>query len=120
MPKGEHAGAVIVEASSAGRDGDVVILTACADGAIVGATVKKQTESYWNKLPEDLFDALVGKKLTQTVNMKDELKQISADVHASYSMDAVSRAVNLSATFAAENGVGIEQYIEQTKGGDGQ
>lgn len=93
-PKGMHAGSYIVESSATGRDGDIVILTAYTDAVIVGATVKKQGESYWSKLPTDLFDGLQNK--SGDIDLVGEFGSTGATV----SLKAINRALNLSDDFA--------------------
>ena len=95
-PKGDGAnvGAYIVECKSTGRDGDVVVLIAFKDKEIIGAICKKQNESYWSKLPKNLFESLVGE--TSSVDLKGEFGSTGATV----SLKAVERSVNLSIAFA--------------------
>ncbi|MCH5165827.1 MAG: FMN-binding protein [Clostridiales bacterium] len=95
-PKGDNMEAYIIEAKSSGRDGDVVILTAYRGGKIVGATVKKQSESYFGKLPSNLFDSVFGADAFSDVNMKD----IVGKTGATLSLTAIERAVNISNSFA--------------------
>lgn len=97
-PKGEHAGAYIIESKSAGRDGDVVVLTAYYGKKIVGATVKKQGESYWSKLPSDLFDVLNGADAFSAVDLQGELGKTGATL----SLTAVERAVNIANSYAKQ------------------
>lgn len=93
-PKGENAFSYIIESSSTGRDGDIVILIAYRDAVIVGAAVKKQGESYYNKLPAELFDFLTGK--SGDVDLGAEFGKTGATL----SLNAINRAVNLSNDFA--------------------
>ncbi|MCM1368546.1 MAG: hypothetical protein NC184_07045 [Roseburia sp.] len=106
-PKGEHAGAYIIEAKSEGRDGDVVILTAYVEGTIVGATVKKQGESYWSKLPENLFDTVVGK--SGDVDLVGEIGKTGATL----SLTAVDRALDLSGAFALDHSTAIRKALSE-------
>lgn len=106
-PKGEHAGAYIIESKSSGRDGDVVILTAYVEGTIVGATVKKQGESYWNKLPENLFDSVVGK--SGEVDLVGEFGKTGATL----SLTAVDRALDLSGAFALHYSTAIREALSE-------
>ncbi len=108
--KGENTGAYIVESSATGRDSDIMLLTAYRDGAIVGATVKKQNESYWAKLAGDLFDSVKGE--AGDVDLKGELGKTGATI----SLSAIERALNLSNDFSAEFGSAIRNTIsEKTK-----
>lgn len=93
-PKGENAFSYIIESSSAGRDGDIVILVAYRDAVIVGAAVKKQGESYFSKLPDDLFTSLEGK--SGNVDLGAQFGKTGATL----SLNAINRAVNLSNDFA--------------------
>lgn len=106
-PKGEHAGAYIIEAKSTGRDGDVVILTAYVEGTIVGATVKKQGESYWSKLPDDLFDSVVGD--SGDVDLTEDLGKTGATI----SLTAINRALNLSDSFALDYSSEIRKALSE-------
>lgn len=108
-PKGDgtNVGAFILECKSTGRDGDVVVLVAFKDNAIVGATCKKQNESYFYKLPADLFDGLVG----ETTSV--DLKGVHGSTGATISLKAVERAVNLSFTFAVKYKSGIIGALER-------
>lgn len=111
QPKGLNTGAYIVESKSEGRDGDIVVLTAYKDGTVVGATVKKQGESYWNKLPSGLFEALQG--ASGDVDLKAEFGKTGATV----SLSAIERAVNMSNAFALEYNLAIREAIsERSKG----
>ncbi len=88
---GEKAGYYIVQASSKGRDGDVIMLTAFdKDNKIVGIKCYSQMESYWAKIDETKFNNLVGKE--------GEVKSDDIDVStgATKSLTAVSNAVSLS------------------------
>lgn len=104
-PKGEHAGAYVIESKSAGRDGDVIILTAYAGGTVVGASVKKQGESYWYKLPSDLFGKLVGTSGEVDVN------GLIGKTGATLSLGAIDRAFNLSNKFALDYSTEIREAI---------
>lgn len=106
-PKGINAGAYIVESKSAGRDGDIVLLVAYRDGTIIGATVKKQGESYFGKLPDGLLDTLNGR--SGTVDLVGELEKTGATV----SLTAINRAVNLSNAFALEFSSAIRAAISE-------
>lgn len=106
-PRGENTGAYIIESKSVGRDGDVIILTAYADGKIVGATVKKQGESYWYKLPDSVFETLVGK------SGDVDLNGLIGKTGATLSLSAISRAVNLSNKFALDYMAGIREAISK-------
>lgn len=97
--KGDNAGAFIIEAKSSGRDGDVVVLTAYKNENIVGATVKKQGESYWNKLPTDMFESLVGENVYSEIDLSAKFGKTGATL----SLTAVNRAVNISNSFAKEH-----------------
>ncbi len=90
--KGDNVGAYIIESRASGRDGNVVILTAYVGDKIVGATVKKQGESYWNKLPEDLFSYLEGSDAYGTPNLGDLVGKTGATI----SLGAINRAVDIS------------------------
>lgn len=106
-PRGENTGAYIIESKSAGRDGDVIILTAYSDGKIIGATVKKQGESYWQKLPADLFDKLEG------VSGEVDMNGLVGKTGATLSLNAIDRAVNLSNKFALDYMTGIRDAISK-------
>lgn len=103
--KGENTGAFVIECSAGGRDGDIVILTAYRDGAIVGATVKKQGESYWSKLPDDLFGEVVGS--SGDVDLTGTLGKTGATI----SLTAIERAINLSSDFASKHELAIRGAI---------
>lgn len=105
QPKGEHAGAYVIESKSAGRDGDVYILTAYVDGEIAGATVKKQGESYWHKLPEDVFDKVKG------MSGEVDLTGLVGKTGATLSLTAIDNALNLSNKFALDFLTGIRNAI---------
>ena len=102
QPKGDNMYSYTIEAKAAGRDGDVVILVAYLDGVVVGATVKKQGESYFYKLPQDLFDTIKG--MSGDVDMN----KLIGKTGATLSLSAINRAVNLSNKFAMN-------YKEQIK-----
>lgn len=104
-PKGLLTGAFIIESSAQGRDSEIVILTAYKDGVIIGATVKKQNESYFSKLPEDLFGTVIGKN--GEVNLKADFGKTGATV----SLTAINRAINMSNAFAADYGDKIREAI---------
>ena len=88
---GEKEGFYIVQASSKGRDGDVIMLTAFdKDNKIIGVKCYSQMESYWMKLDESKFDLLIGK--TGDIKPND----IDAGTGATKSLTAVSNAVTLS------------------------
>lgn len=105
--KGISSGAFIVECSSTGRDGDVVILTAYRDDVIVGGAVKKQNESYFSNLPSDLFGAVIGK--SDDVDLVGTIGKTGATI----SLTAIERAINLSNDFAAEYGSAISGAISK-------
>ncbi len=111
-PKGLNAGSYIIESSSAGRDGDIVMLVAYSEGTIVGACVKKQNESYFFKLPENFLTTLTG--ASGDVDLKGELGKTGATV----SLSAINRAVNLSNTFALENNTAIRSAVTEKAGGE--
>lgn len=104
-PKGLNEGAFIIECSSEGRDSTVVILTAYKGGVIIGATVKKQNESYFEKLPDDIFGTVVGK--SGNVDLNADLGKTGATV----SLTAINRALNMSNAFAARYGDKIIEAI---------
>lgn len=95
-PKGDNMYSYTIEVKSTGRDGDVVLLVAYVDGTVVGATVKKQGESYFYKLPENLFDTIKG--TSGAVDMNKEIGKTGATL----SLTAIDRAVNLSNKFAMD------------------
>ena len=95
-PKGVNAGAYIIESKSQGRDSEIVLLVAYRDGGIVGATVKKQNESYWSKLPTELFDGIVGE------SGDIDLVGIVGKTGATVSLTAINRAIDLSDKFALD------------------
>lgn len=105
--KGVRTGAFAVESSSTGRDGEIIILTAYKDGVVIGATVKKQGESYFYKLPEDIFGSAIG--ASGDVSLTDELGKTGATL----SLGAIERALNLSNAFAAEYGENIRSSISK-------
>ena len=90
--KRRMAGAYIIESQSAGRDGDVVVLIAYYGKRIAGATVKKQGESYWSKLPPDVFEVLSGKDAFSDVDLQGEFGKTGATL----SLSAIERAVNIA------------------------
>lgn len=108
-PKGDggNVGAFILESKASGRDGDVVILVAFKDGAIIGATCKKQGESYFEKLPKDLFDGLIG--VTDSV----DLKGLHGSTGATISLKAIESSVNLSLKFADKYRSSIISALEK-------
>lgn len=108
-PKGEsgNAGAFVLESKSSGNDGDVVVLVAFKDNEIIGAICKKQNESYWEKLPDKLFDSLVGE--TGSVNLKGEFE----DTGATNSLRAIERSVNIAFAFADKYRTGIVSALEK-------
>ena len=88
---GEKQGFYIVQASSKGRDGDVIMLTAFDnENKIVGVKCYSQMESYWAKIDISKLDNLIGKD--GTVNPSD----IDVDTGATKSLTAISKAVTLS------------------------
>ncbi len=104
-PKGLLAGAFVVESVAQGRDSEIIILTAYKDGVIIGATVKKQNESYFAKLPDDLFGTVIGK------NGEVDLNADFGKTGATVSLSAINRALNISNTFAANYGDKIREAI---------
>lgn len=108
-PKGEsgNAGAFVIECKATGRDGDVVVLVAFKGNEIIGATCKKQNESYWEKLPDTLFDSIVGE--TGSVDLKGELGSTGATI----SLKAVESSVNIALTFADKYKNGIVSALEK-------
>ena len=110
-PKGDNMLAYIIESKSAGRDGDVVILTAYSyrEKTVIGATVKKQGESYWDKLPENLFETLKNTPVDK-VDLTDEFVKTGATL----SLTAIERAVNISNKFAIDY---RDKIIESITGG---
>ncbi len=111
QPKGINAGAYVIESQSDGRDGKIVVLVAYKDGTVTGATVKKQGESYWNKLPSGLFESLQG--ASGNVDLNGEFGKTGATV----SLSAIERAVNMSNAFALEYNLAIREAIsERSKG----
>lgn len=110
-PKGDNMLAYIIESKSAGRDGDVVILTAYSyrEKTVIGATAKKQGESYWDKLPENLFEALKNTPVDK-VDLTDEFGKTGATL----SLTAIERAVNISNKFAIDY---RDKIIESITGG---
>lgn len=112
--KGENRGAYIVESSSKGRDSDIVVITAYDDsGVILGAAVKKQNESYWSKLPDNLFDSVIGK--TDNIDLGD----VFGKTNATLSLNAVNRAVNIACTFSGDCNADIVSALRlKMQGGD--
>lgn len=104
-PKGLNAGAFIVESTADGRDSSIVILSAYKDGALIGATVKKQNESYFDKLPDDIFGTVLGS--SGSVDLNADLGKTGATV----SLTAINRALNLSNAFALSYGENIREAI---------
>lgn len=92
--KGENEGCYIIQASSTGNDGDVVMLTAYnKDGTVMKTACYSQTESYWSSKiagKYDGFETLQGKKgeIAST--------DIATGSGATNSLSAVARAVTLS------------------------
>jgi len=113
-PKGDNAGTYVIECSAKGRDGDVVLLIAYKDAAIVGAAVKKQNESYFAKLPDDLFDTVKGE--SGNVDLVGEIGKTGATV----TLSAINRAVNFSNAFAIEynSKIGIALAKSANEGGE--
>ena len=105
-PKGKNAGAYVIEASATGRDGDVITLTAYRDGAIVGAMVKKQGESYFSKLPDNLFDSVIG-KVGDDVGLVNAIGKTGATI----TLTAIERALNLSGAFAGDYNTAIRTAL---------
>lgn len=106
-PKGDNSGAHVFECSSAGRDGDVVILVAYKDGKVIGASVKKQGESYFNKLPDGLLDNAVG------TDGSVDLYDIVGKTGATLSLNAITRALNISSAYEKENAQKIDAALEK-------
>lgn len=112
-PRGLNAGAYIIESKATGRDGDIVLLVAYRDGTVVGATVKKQGESYFGKLPDDFLSKIYD--TSGEVDLVGELGKTGATV----SLTAINRAVNLSNAFALEYSAAIRKAISDiSTGGD--
>lgn len=112
-PRGLNAGAYIIESKATGRDGDIVLLVAYRDGIVVGATVKKQGESYFGKLPDDFLSKIYD--TSGEVDLVGELGKTGATV----SLTAINRAVNLSNAFALEYSAAIRKAISDiSTGGD--
>ena len=110
QPKGVNAGAYIIESQATGRDGNIIILTAYRDGAIVGATVKKQGESYFSKLPADLFQSnVVGRPATDDINLPAELEKTGATL----SLTAVNNALGISNVFVRSYGDKLREVINE-------
>lgn len=108
-PKGEsgNAGAFILESKAQGRDGDVVVLVAFKGKNVVGATCKKQNESYWSKLPENLFDTL--KDASGEVDLVNGVGKTGATI----SLKAVESSVNIAFKFADKYKAAILDAIEK-------
>lgn len=104
-PKGQNTGAYIIEAKSTGRDGDVVLLIAYVNGKALGATVKKQGESYWGKLPDDLFDSVTG--TSGEVDLCGTIGKTGATI----SLTAIEKAVNIANAFALEYSTAIRTAL---------
>lgn len=95
--KGDKIGNYVIEASSNGRDGDVSVLTAfSASGVIVGATVKSQKESYFDKIPKDLFDGIIG------TSEPIDLYGLHGKTGATFTLNAVNRSVNASIAYSVK------------------
>ena len=89
------------------------MLVAYRDGTVVGATVKKQGESYFGKLPDDFLSKI--NDTSGEVDLVGELGKTGATV----SLTAINRAVNLSNAFALENSAAIRKAISDiSAGGD--
>ncbi len=103
-PKGDNAGAYIIESVSQGyNNGDVVLLTAFKgygpNAEIVGVSVKKKlNQSYWNKLPENVLDSMKGSGTSVDLNAE------FGKTHATFSLTAIERAVNIAGSFAESFG----------------
>ena len=111
-PKGDNAGAFVIECSSEGRDGEIVLLVAFKSGKGCGAAVKKQNESYFNKLPADILDNAIG--TDGKVNADD----LAGKTGATLTRNAMARALGISGAFAAEKGEALGGIIsELAKGG---
>ncbi|MCH5351524.1 MAG: hypothetical protein J1F39_06130 [Clostridiales bacterium] len=104
-PKGYLTGAFIIESTAEGRDSSIVILSAYKDGALFGATVKKQNESYFDKLPDNLFGSVLGS--SGDVDLKADLGKTGATV----SLTAINRALNMSNAFALIHGDKVREAI---------
>lgn len=106
--KGDKKGYVIVEANSAGRDGDVSVLTAFDTNKIItGATVKSQNESYFFKLPTDLFSAIIG------TNGSTNLSDLHSNTQATFTLNAISRDVQIAVKFCSQYGDSIADYAKK-------
>lgn len=95
--KGDKQTSYIIESSSNGRDGDVSVLTAFgADGKIVGAVIKSQKESYFDKVPSDLFDGIIG------ASEPVDLYGLHGKTGATFTLNAVNRSVNAAITYSVK------------------
>ena len=110
--KGANIGAYVIESKASGRDSDIVLLVAYRDGMILGAAVKKQNESYYAKLPDDLLDNVAGK------SGDVDLVGIVGKTGATVSLTAINRAINLSDKFALDYAENIKSAIEQKYDGE--
>ncbi|MCH5160994.1 MAG: hypothetical protein J1G04_03085 [Clostridiales bacterium] len=112
--KGDNSGAYIIESKAAGRDSDIFLLVAYRDGKIVGAAVKKQNESYFAKLPDDLLDNVAG------MNGDVDLVGIVGKTGATVSLTAINRALNLSDKFALDYMDKIQSAIGEKSNTEGE
>ncbi len=81
------------------------LLIAYNRGVIVGASVKKQGESYYDKLPKDLLDNAIG------TDGSLDLYDIVGKTGATLSLNAITRALNISATYEKENSQKIDDAL---------
>ena len=73
--------------------------------AATAALVKKQGESFWGKVPENLFEVIGSGK----VDLVEEFGSTGATV----TLSAIERAVKLSAEFALEYNTAIRKAISK-------
>ncbi len=109
-PKGVNAGAFIIESVSAGNDGDVIMLTAYnSEAVIMGVVAKKHVDSYWNRIPDELFESLVG----QSGDI--DLMQVTGATHT---RDAIYHAVSLASDYAVSYGTNIRTALSEAAKND--
>lgn len=97
-----------VEVSAQGRDGEIIIITAFSkDRAIVGTAVKSQIDSYFSRVPQSVFDSVIG--LNAPFEMSGFLDDVTG---ATITRKAIGNTVNIALTLSQEYGARIVELIE--------
>lgn len=108
--KGTNKDNIIVESQAKGRDDIIVMMTAYNQSAVItGCANKSNKESYWNKLPANVFDSLIGKSgEIQNGNA------IQPSTGATMSLNGVAKAVSVANNMAAKltGGIIVEEMPE--------